>query len=214
VEKIKNSVASPFVLQIGAMDGVYYDMLNPHLVAGGWRGILIEPLADMFAALQKTYAAQPDLTLLNCAVSDHEGSLTLRRINPQAVADGFLSKEALGMTTGFTDRGFPARDNYQELYAPHMIEVQLPCYPLQNILDAQKVEKIDVVVIDAEGADWLIARQINFARYKTRFLCIEYSSLKPDEVQHCYDLMRSMGYDMALCQEDLENMLFYKEAGI
>ncbi len=208
---VKSTTISPFVLQIGAMDGVFFDLLNPHLSQGGWQGILIEPLPDMFAALQKTYATHPDLRLVNCAISDHEGTLTLRRINPEAVIKGLLPKEALGMTTGFTDRGFPARDDYQESFAAHMQEMEVPCCLIQKILDQHAVEKVDLVVIDAEGADWLIAKQVDFARYKTRLLCIEYSSLKPDEIQQCYDLMRAQGYDMALCQEDLENLLFYKE---
>ena len=209
-EKVKSLTSVPFVLQIGAMDGVFFDLLNPHLAQGGWRGILVEPLPDMFAALEKTYAAQPELKLINCAISNYEGSLTLRRINPEAVANGLLPKEALGITTGCIDRGFLARSDYTERFAPHMIEVQVPCRPLQNLLDEQGVEGIDVIVIDAEGADWMIAQQIDFARYAPRLFCIEYTSLTPAEIKECCLHMTACGYGLAICQEDTENMIFYK----
>ena len=209
-EKVKMLTGTPFVLQIGAMDGILFDILNPNLKQGGWQGLLVEPLPDMFAHLQNTYANYPELKLVNCAISDHEGTLTLRRANPEAIAQGLLPKEALGVTSSYTDRGIHARSDFQERFAAHMLEVQAPCLRLQKLLDDNDVKKIDVIVIDAEGADWLIAQQIDFARYKPRLFCIEYSNLKPDEIKACCAHLSALGYGLAICQEDIENMIFYK----
>ena len=211
VEKVKASTSNPFVLQIGAMDGVFFDLLQPHLMQGVWHGVLVEPLPDMFAALQKAYAGHPKLKLVNCAVSDHEGTLTFHRINPEAVAKGLLPKEVLGMTTSYSDRGFPARPDYAERFAAHVLDVQTPCKPLQNILDEQGVKKIDVVVIDAEGADWMIVQQIDFTRYNPRLILLEFSSLKPQEISDCSLFLSKQRYGLGLCQEDAENLIFYKD---
>ncbi len=210
-ERVKSLVADPFVLQIGAMDGVFFDMLHRHLMKGGWRGILVEPLPDMFAALQKTYAARPGLKLVNCAVGDHEGTLTFHRIDPEAVAKGLLPDEFLGMTTSFADKGFPSRPDFEERLAAHTLTVQAPCCTLQQLLDKQSVEKIDVVVIDAEGADWMILKQLDIGRYKPSFLCVEHSSLKPEEIKECAQTMSGHNYGLAICLEDGENMIFYKD---
>lgn len=80
---VKSLVAEPFALQIGAMDGVKFDLLNPHLTKGGWSGLLVEPIADMFEILKATYKDQPQLKLENCAVSDCNGTLTLKRVAPK-----------------------------------------------------------------------------------------------------------------------------------
>jgi FkbM family methyltransferase len=211
IERVKNSTENPFVLQIGAMDGVFFDLLHSHLMQGGWRGVLVEPLPDMFASLQKAYAGHPEIKLVNCAVSDHKGALTFHRIDPEAVAKGLLPKEALGMTTSYSDRGFPARADYKERFEAHVLDVQTPCKPLQDILDEQHVEKIDVVVIDAEGADWMIAKQIDFVRYNPRLILLEFSSLKPNEITDCSLFMSKQRYGLGLCQEDMENLIFYKD---
>jgi len=209
-EKIKKIITDPFVLQIGAMDGVFFDLLNPHLIKGGWQGLLVEPLPDMFAALQKNYASQPQLRLVNCAIGEDDGSIVLRRINPDAVMRGLLPPEALGITTMCTDRGLLARDDYKDRFEKHVVEIKAPCRKLQSVLDEHQVKKIDVVVIDAEGADWMIAQQLDFKRYDPSLLCIEYSSLKPDEIRACCLSMSNIGYGLAICQEDMENLLFYK----
>jgi FkbM family methyltransferase len=209
-EKVKLLTPSPFVLQLGAMDGVFFDLLNPHLTKGGWRGILVEPLPDMFAKLQETYAAQKDLKLVNCAISDREGALTLRRIDPEAVASGLLPKGFLGMTTSFTDRGFPARSDYAERLAPHTTTIEVPCLPLEKLLAAHGVDKIDVAVIDTEGGDWQIAKQLDFPHYKPRLFCMEYSHLPPEEIAEACLHLSQRGYALALCHEDPENILFYR----
>jgi FkbM family methyltransferase len=209
-KNVKALTPSPFVLQIGAMDGVLFDLLHPHLIKGGWRGILVEPLPDMFEALQNTYAAQPQLTLVNCAIGDHEGAMALRRIDPKAVAEGLLPKEALGIATGFADRGLFARSDYAARFAAHTVIVQAPCRTLQKLLDEHNVDKIDVVVIDAEGADWLIAKQLDFAYYKPRLFCMEHSHLTAGEIEECYRFLSTRGYSLAVCEEDAENIIFHR----
>ncbi len=207
--KVKNSVSKPFALQVGAMDGVFFDLLHPLLIEGGWEGLLIEPLPDMFALLQKTYASQPQLKLINCAISDHSGALPLYRIDPEAVTKGFLPKEALGMTTSFSDRGFMGREDYAERFKAHMRKTEVPCRSLLETIG--DIPHIDVAVIDTEGSDWMIAQQLDIARFKTRLICIEYSNLRTDELKECCAHLSERGFALALCEEDTENFLFYRE---
>ncbi len=210
VGKIKDRTPSPFVLQIGAMDGVFFDLLNQHLTQGGWRGILIEPLPDMFAALQRTYANQCGLDLVNCAIADYDGMIDLHRIDPKAVEENGLPKGLLGMTTSFSDRGFTARADFADKLAAHTLTIKAPCRRLQGVLDERNVDKIDIVVIDTEGADWQIAKQIDFAHYKPRVFCMEFSHLPGEEIAQSCHFLSQRGYAIALCKEDPENILFYR----
>jgi len=207
--KVKASVSKPFALQVGAMDGVFFDLLHPLLIEGGWEGLLIEPLPDMFALLQKTYASQPQLKLVNCAILDRSGVTSLFRVDPDAVAKGLLPKEALGMTTLFSDRGFMGRKDYAERFKPHMRTTEVPCCSLLETIG--DIPRIDVAVIDTEGSDWMIARQLDFSRYETRLLCIEYSNLRAEEIKECCARLSEGGFGLALCEEDTENFLFYRE---
>jgi FkbM family methyltransferase len=206
-ENVKTAASAPFALQVGAMDGVYYDLLNPHLLRGGWSGLLVEPMPDMFAALQKTYEGQLQLRLVNCAIADHDGTLTMRRIDPAAIAAGRVPAETLGMSTAHTLGG---NADFEKTHAAHLIEVAVPCRTLPGVLEEYGVKAIDLVMIDVEGADFEVARQIDLTRFAPRLICIEYAHLKLQDMRECCTHFMKFGYAAALCEEDQQNLLFYK----
>ena len=48
---------------IGANDGVTPDLLYPLIRDFGWRGIMVEPIPEVFAALERDYARFEDVAL-------------------------------------------------------------------------------------------------------------------------------------------------------
>src|SRR5664279_1658362 len=46
----------PYFIGIGANDGVTHDPLYPFVRDFGWRGIMVEPIPEAFAALERNYA--------------------------------------------------------------------------------------------------------------------------------------------------------------
>src|SRR5262245_37291248 len=53
--KLKRNTSDIFFVEIGAMDGISFDPLYKHVVSNGWRGLLVEPLPDLFEQLKETY---------------------------------------------------------------------------------------------------------------------------------------------------------------
>lgn len=212
-EEVKRAAAIPFALQIGAMDGKRFDLLHPHLVKGGWRGLLVEPVADMFAELKKTYAAHPELELANCAVADYDGTLALYRIDPAMIAGGMVPEEALGVTSAFPERGVlggALKRNYPAIAQDYVRKVEVPCRTLPRLLRDHKVRAIDLFMIDTEGADWLIVRQLDLDRFRPALICLEYSNLSGEEMHDCCMHFQAKGYQFALCAEDNQNLLFHR----
>lgn len=213
-DKVSHSCSGrqPFALQIGAMDGVRFDLLHPHLSKGGWDGILIEPVPDMFAKLQETYAAHQRLKLVNCAVAEHDGTLTLRRVAPQAVEAGLIPAEALGVSTMYKDRGVlghPAfAKGFPEVADKYVVQLETACRRLSGILGELMTIDIDLVMIDTEGADWMIAQQLDLDLYNPKLVCLEYDSLTEGELGACCRHFLTYGYEPALCAEDEQNLLF------
>ncbi len=203
----------PFVVQIGAMDGVRFDLLHPHLIEGGWRGVLAEPLPDMFERLRETYAEHPELTLANCAIADYDGTLTLERIKPEIVASGLIREEALGMASAFKDDRFRkeiiASGHYPDAANDYVESVDVACLTLPHFLEQHGITEIHVMMIDTEGADWMIARQLDLDRFRPSLVCLEYHHLSGDDMRDCCAKFLKHGYQFALCQEDNENLLFY-----
>lgn len=95
---------SPFVVQVGAMDGKAYDPLYPYLSEGNWRGLLVEPLPDMYAQLQETYKDCDRIRFVNVAIADPEsidsnGQIKMMRPDPAKIADNSLPVWARGIAT-------------------------------------------------------------------------------------------------------------------
>ena len=205
----------PFALQVGAMDGVKFDLLHPHLANGEWSGLLIEPVPDMFAKLKIAYSACASLQFENCAVADFNGVLTLRRIDPAAVEKGLIPEEALGITSSFVERSLCSHPNFAKAYPDvarnYISDLVVPCFRLDHLLVKHRVENISLVVIDTEGADWLIARQLDLLRFHPAVICLEYTSLPEGEINECCHHFNAQGYSMALCAEDRQNLIFYKK---
>ena len=214
-QKVKGLATSlPFALQIGAMDGVRFDLLHPHLIAGGWRGLLVEPVPDMFEKLRQTYAAQTGITFSNCAIADQNGTLVLRRVDPVAVEKGLIPEEALGITSAFAERALFGHPKFAEAFPEvaqnYVHDITVPCVTLSYLLEQNAVDQIDLVMIDTEGADWLIARQLDVARYHPALICLEDTSLTESEQKDCAAYFALYGYTRVRCMEDEQNVLFYK----
>ena len=64
-------------LQIGAFDGVGEDDLRELVAAHNLRGVMVEPQPTAFARLQETYRNQRQVTLLQAAIAESEGTRDL-----------------------------------------------------------------------------------------------------------------------------------------
>ncbi len=69
-----------FFLQIGANDGILEDPLRSLILARHLEGVLVEPLPDKFAELQRNYAHEKQLRFENCAVAKKNGECSLFRV--------------------------------------------------------------------------------------------------------------------------------------
>src|SRR3989338_9032362 len=74
-----------FFVEIGAMDGVSFDPLYAVAKKHGWRGLLVEPLPDLFAKLKENYSGVAGVSFENMAVAEEKGEKVMYRVSPQAV---------------------------------------------------------------------------------------------------------------------------------
>lgn len=213
-ERLKNNMPRPFALQIGAMDGKRFDLLYAHLISGDWNGLLVEPVPEMFELLQKNYAGCSGLILENCAVADYEGVLGLSCIDPGVVEKGLVTENLLGVTTARQDNlqiGSDAFHNrYPFILKEYVRHIEVPCYTLPRLLTKHNVTKIDLVMTDTEGMDWIILRQLDLKTYEPSIICLEYTQLGAAGVPECVGHFLNHGYQMAICREDPENLIFHK----
>jgi FkbM family methyltransferase len=185
-------------LQIGAMDGKRFDPLHDFVRRYGWEGLLVEALPDFFAALKANYADCSGLHFVNAAIMDYNGQAVMQRIDPAAVTQGLISPHALGIATAREGGGVwhspQLKPEARAVLEQFRQEVTVPCMTVDQLLAALPWPGLDLVVIDTEGMDWVIARQIDLTRWQPRLFYMEYVHLGAAEQVECLAHFAAAGY--------------------
>ena len=210
-----------FFVQVGGFDGVSFDPLRPHVVAGDLSGVIVEPIPQYFEKLQALYAGSSKVTPINCAVADEDGERTIWKFNPEAVERGLLPPHFAGISsflmedllkeTGVLGRSSPNAETTAALRA--LVQpVQVPCRTLDNLLSERGVEQVDILQIDTEGYDFEVLKLFDFARYRPSVVHYEHQHLGADDTAAAEALLRSHGYRVSRQTFDTTAVLDAPEA--
>ncbi len=185
-----------FFVQIGAFDGREGDHLNQLIRKHGWRGVLVEPQPHAYEALQKTYADQPQLKLVNVAIGPQEGTLTLYTRKSGSVPIASVSKRLLIKPGHSSDE---------------VVAMDVPCWTFSRLVEeAQVPGKIDLVQIDTEGFDFEIIKSIPLGEIRPTVIRYEHALLSEKDRNACIELLCSHGYRILL--EDRDTMAIQRVA--
>lgn len=143
-------------LEIGANDG--YSQSNTYYLERfrGWRGVLIEPLPDLFDVCSRI---RPKSACFNTAcVSDQ----SIRSVT-------IVDMNLVSVTLGMQDR----IEESSRLYGGRRLEV--PAATMSAILDEAGEHAIDFMSIDVEGVELEVLRGLDMSRHCPKFLLVETS---------------------------------------
>lgn len=186
--------AAVFV-EVGANDGEQHDHLRRHIVAGGWTGVMAEPVPYVFSRLQANYADLPGVSLANVAVADRDGTLPffhLRDAGPQERAGLPAWYDGVG---SFDRAAILSHAPQMPDIAERIVELQVPAVRFATLCEAHGIARPDLVVIDTEGHDWAIIRSIDLAAHGPRLLIYEHFHLCPEDRAACRAHVEAAGYE-------------------
>jgi FkbM family methyltransferase len=202
---VKKARGEPtFCVQVGANDGKTNDPVHRYLTGYGWRGLLVEPLVDVFQQeLTKTYSGYANVTLVNAALAPSNGSLPLYRVSVSRarwatglssfrrdnlenhIANGYIEKKAKAEGVAL-----PANtDDWIESVAVRTTTVS-------DLLGENKVGAFDVLCIDTEGFDFEILKLFDFKTYRPDFVLFESKNLADDDYVAAKKMLTDAGYSL------------------
>lgn len=200
-----------YFIQIGANDGLVSDPLI-HLITlhKNWKGVLLEPLPDVFTyELKPLHSKRPRLILLNAAIAREAGQAVIYRISfsNKRWATGLTSfrKETLlsKITDGYVER---CARKYGDLLPSDrnrwIAEETIRCITFQQILSESGFPRIDLLQIDAEGFDLEVIRMVPFHLVKPYIISFEHEHLSMEDKAICFDLLKEQGYQLTILQRD------------
>jgi len=188
-----------FVLQIGAMDGLSFDPVHGILEKYGWPSLRLEPQPEFYSILLENCRGLPRVGCLNRAVAEYTGEIPLYRIPPELVINGKAPSWLGGIASIHRDRnalggkgGIPAET--VGLITNLMTSITVPCSTLADLIAERHIHRIDALVIDAEGSDWMILRQLDFDRFQPKLIYFEFCNLPNYERSAAMALLSSRHY--------------------
>ena len=185
-------------IQIGAFDGVSNDPLHSYIVAHGWRGILVEPQAAQFEALKRNYQGYDRLVLVNAAIGETDGVTDFyivreaENLPPWSQMIASLKKDnVLKHREGLPDYGI--RVGIDDL-EDRMETVQVETLTFGTLVERFRMERLDLLQVDAEGYDARILAQVDFERFRPAIVRYEHMHLSQEEEEATLRLLRGRGY--------------------
>ena len=180
-----------FFLEIGANDGESGDPLHYFVKKYRWKGVVLEPVPDIFKKLQCTYQNDEGVIPYCAALADRDGKMTFYRVEPGddvpewANQLGSFSREVILSHK----RIFPAIQQ-------HLGETEVKTVRFGTLVEMFRIEKIDVILIDTEGYDYEVLKQIDLERFRPGLVIYEHIHLSDDAKLASRTLLENFGYDV------------------
>ena len=134
-------------VQVGANDGLNADFLNPFIISGKWKGLLVEPVPKTFEQLKANYSDVKGLIYANCAVGESDGVAKFYALcEPHSALSSFNKDTILSHTGWALSEGLPDP-------ADCISEISVKLCTLESLFNEYAIDEIDVLAVDTEGFD-------------------------------------------------------------
>jgi FkbM family methyltransferase len=178
-------------IQIGAFDGITNDPLRKYIHQYGWKGVLLEPQTRAAMQLRKLYEGNSRIKILQAALDREHTSRELFFVDSTAVpvwAGGLASfdKNSIMKNAG----SIPGLEQ--------MIKSEtVKCIPFGDVLTQVEGGSLDLLQIDAEGADALILSYFPFHQVRPAIIHWEVKHLTRVQQEETFDMLSKFRYRFA-----------------
>jgi FkbM family methyltransferase len=183
-------------VQIGSHNGEAGDPLARFLDRSpAWRGVMVEPIPEHFAALTRRRGLNERFQLVRAAITDHDGSVEMTTVevlpgmHPSA---GQLSSLHLDVILK------------HELAIPELKEnlktVSVPAMTFDSL--TRGLDRIDLIHTDTEGHDAAILDQIDLERWAPKVVMFEHKHLGITDNRRTRERLAARGYRLVSNESD------------
>jgi len=204
LKKISIDIDYPFVVQIGANDGYFDDPLYSFLKSNpNAKGILVEPQLKPFESLKDLYGDRDSLGLINAAVADSNGKLTLWKPQLSLPEDKF--GDSLARINPVQIDSIMNRHPIRKIKGYSLASEEVEAVTLQRVFDESGIEPsiVDIFFCDTEGADIGIVNQLIDSGARPKLLQYEHILAIDDEVAMLNRRLLALGYDLNWSYRDI-----------
>ncbi len=179
------SEGKPTIIQIGANDGKTDDPLYQYVQKNeNWQLLFVEPVGYLFDRLKKNYGSQERFEFENVGINSDGSPQPFYTIKKSEIYKENGLSEKFNQIGSF-DKAHVVNLGGQLLGKDRVHafieEVQVSCLTLKQLLIRNNIKELDALLIDAEGYDWEILKQLDLKLYQPRIIFFEFTNLNEAE---------------------------------
>jgi len=183
----KKNIAT--VVQIGSNDGKTGDPLHNLILKNkNWKVVFVEPVPSLFQKLKANYGVNDRFIFENCAINQGEQQ------DFYWVDEERAKMEITGLPSWFNQLGSFDKSHITKhmdgLLTPFIRSEIVRGKTLNELLSVNKISKLDVLHIDAEGYDWKIVSQLDLKKITPEIILFEFTHLLKDERESAIDFLK------------------------
>ena len=189
-----------FFVQIGSNDGLNGDPIFAQVNRNKWRGILVEPIAEIFERLKFNYRnVDRNLVFENIAIANDEGGTSeFYYVNN----DDNALPEWVSQLSSFDKNTILKHTEYHPEIRDRIVVKHIRKESFENMITRNHVDNIDLIHIDTEGYDFEILKQIDLEKYKPGIIIYEHKHLSEKDYRSSLNLLKEKGYSVFACNGD------------
>jgi len=196
-----------FFIQIGANDGIIFDHLYKYARKDKWEGILIEPVIETYLDLKKNYSGSKNLNFLNLAISNKNEDKEIYYIPKSKIKENNLNISLKGCSTFHKNRQGDSSIKMRVFEnIEHLKTQNVKCITSEKLIKENKIEKIDLLQIDAEGHEHIIITSFPFNKVKPSVVIFETNRRKKvfsdKQLTEMFDTLKENGYSIIELDQD------------
>lgn len=203
----------PFVVQLGANDGKTHDPIYQYISKYNLSGLLVEPQPEVFKRLKDNHKDNPNLKFANTAIGKKDSDTPFYRIKPNLVMKGKEYKASSGSSfyrddiiINIKNRLPPIRNDVLKYISKdpndYIEEISVKIKTIDLLFKENNVEKIDFLLIDCQGFDYEILKQLDFRRFSPDIINFEHSLFSPEELMRSRELLTKNEYKYFIYEGD------------
>jgi FkbM family methyltransferase len=186
-----------YFVQIGAFDGVSNDPVHEFVRRRGWKGLLVEPVDSHMRNLQKNYEGIGGLAFEQAGISGVNGHMEFYSLPAKYTEPAWLQQ------IGSFSR-YAIEHNLKEL--PQLIDkiqvLQIPTLTLPALLTKHQVTGFQLLLLDVEGYELEIIKQLNQLTARPEMIVFEWGSMEAEKLKACVDILQHLNYRIFTCGAD------------
>ena len=155
-----------YIIQVGAHIGNTSNDFIIRNIIDDIQYILFEPVPYLFNELCKNYKGKKNVRLINMAISDYNGSLTLYIPS---------EKNDFSKLVSWASQLASTNENHIKTFVPNCIveKIEVQCKTLNTIIEEYKIENLEAIYTDTEGHDYDILMDLDLIKHKPERIIFE-----------------------------------------